>query len=75
VNFPEPKKLEMLCVKLACGRRQEYLIKPPIQTIIDLCQIELWGDVDPDITFEFAKKIARVDAGRAVSFGYTWTRR
>ena len=34
---------------------QEYLLRAPIGIILDLCQIELWGDVDPDITFDFVK--------------------
>jgi uncharacterized protein len=48
---------------------QEYLIKPPIQTIFDLAQIELWGDVDPDITFEFVKlyEMTEVEAAQVRS--------
>jgi uncharacterized protein len=30
---------------------QEYLIKPPLQTVVDLVHIELFGDVDQDILF------------------------
>jgi uncharacterized protein len=29
---------------------QEYLLRKPITTVTDLMQIELFGDVDPDIT-------------------------
>ena len=34
---------------------QEFLLRTPIQYIIDLVQIELLGDVDFDITFEFVE--------------------
>lgn len=32
---------------------QESLLRAPLQTIIDICMISLWGKVDKDITFEF----------------------
>jgi hypothetical protein len=34
---------------------QTYLLRPQIQTIMDMCQIELFGDVDADITFDFVE--------------------
>ncbi len=34
---------------------QEQIIRPHLQIIMDLCSIELFGDVDGDITFEFTK--------------------
>jgi uncharacterized protein len=34
---------------------QEYLLRVAIQYILDLIQIELFGDVDSDITFEFVE--------------------
>jgi uncharacterized protein len=34
---------------------QEQVIRPHIQIIMDLCSIELFGDVDDDISFDFVK--------------------
>ena len=34
---------------------QEFLLRTPIQYVLDLIQIELFGDVDSDITFEFVE--------------------
>jgi Protein of unknown function (DUF1073) len=34
---------------------QEFLIRPQIQTILDFVQIELFEDVDSDITFDFVE--------------------
>jgi hypothetical protein len=38
---------------------QEYLIRPPLQTVVDLVQIELFDDVDPDILLEFEARNRR----------------
>src|SRR5271165_1958095 len=45
---------------------QEHLLRPAIQIVLDLCQIELFGDVDPDITFEFDKlfEVTEVEAAQ-----------
>ena len=34
---------------------QEAWLRPIIQIVMDLCSIELFGDVDSDITFDFIK--------------------
>lgn len=33
--------------------RQEKLFRPHLNTIIELIQLSKWGDVDPDITYDF----------------------
>ena len=45
---------------------QEQIIRPHLQIIMDLCSIELFGDVDGDITFEFVKlfEVTEVEAAR-----------
>lgn len=32
---------------------QEHLFRPHLATVINFIQLSLWGEVDPDITFEF----------------------
>jgi uncharacterized protein len=44
---------------------QEYLIRPPLQIVVDLVQIELFGDVDPDILLEFEPLYEMTDIEKA----------
>jgi uncharacterized protein len=44
---------------------QEYLIRPPLQVVVDLIQIELFGDVDPDILLEFEPLYEMTDIEKA----------
>lgn len=44
---------------------QESLIREPIQTIVDLVQVELWGEADDDIEFEFVQLWQLDEAGKA----------
>lgn len=32
---------------------QNWYFRPPLTTVIDLAQITLWGEIDPDITWDF----------------------
>lgn len=44
---------------------QEGLIREPIQVIVNLTMIEMWGEVDDDIEFEFVQLWQLDDAGKA----------
>lgn len=44
---------------------QEGLLREPIQTIVNLVMIELWGKVDDDIVFDFISLWQLDDAGKA----------
>jgi hypothetical protein len=44
---------------------QESLIREPIQTIVNLVMVELWGEVDDDIEFEFVKLWQLDEAGKS----------
>jgi len=45
---------------------QEGLIRPLLQIVLDFTSIELFGDVDPDITFDFVKlfEVTEVEAAQ-----------
>jgi len=45
---------------------QTQMLRPLIQTVMDFCSIELFGDVDPDITFDFVKlfEVTEVEAAQ-----------
>jgi len=45
--------------------KQESRIREVIQTIVELCMIELWGDVDDDITFDFKDLWQLDEAGKS----------
>lgn len=44
---------------------QENILREPIQTIVDLVQIEMWGEVDDDIGFEFLPLWQLDEAGKS----------
>jgi hypothetical protein len=44
---------------------QESLIREPIQTIVNLVMIELWGEVDDDVEFEFVELWQLDEAGKS----------
>jgi hypothetical protein len=44
---------------------QESLLREPIQTIVNLVMIELWGEVDDDVEFEFVELWQLDEAGKS----------
>ena len=45
---------------------QEQILRPIIQIVMDFCSVELFADVDSDITFDFVKlyEVTEVEAAQ-----------
>ncbi len=47
--------------------QQEKVLRPVIQSLLDVLEVHLWGETDPDIHFEFAPLSETDDVTRATS--------